>query len=136
MRVIASVYTGSTEKRALDELVGLGAQGQGLVRDLADAAPRQGLALRAEHPASTPPMSAPRTSRTRRSSTGSSGMSELTEIDNPHIIERIRATFEQYWNEPEFEPYDPRVDGDRLAGRARRARGSPALDRAPYRLAA
>ena len=27
---------------------------------------------------------------------------------------RIRATFEQYWNEPEFESYDPRVDGDRL----------------------
>ena len=26
MRVIASVYTGSTEKRALDELVGLGAK--------------------------------------------------------------------------------------------------------------
>ena len=26
MRVIASVYTGSTEKRAIDDLVGLGAQ--------------------------------------------------------------------------------------------------------------
>ena len=37
-----------------------------------------------------------------------------TQVDNAAIIQRIAATFEQYWNEPEFESYDPRVDGARL----------------------
>ena len=30
-----------------------------------------------------------------------------TQVDNASIVERIAATFEQYWNEPEFECYDP-----------------------------
>ena len=37
-----------------------------------------------------------------------------TAVDNPSIVGRIQATFEQYWNEPEFEDYDPRIDGERL----------------------
>ena len=37
-----------------------------------------------------------------------------TQVDNAAIIQRIAATFEQYWNEPEFESYDPRTDGARL----------------------
>ena len=48
MRVICTVYTGSTEKRALDELVGLGCEGQGLLRDFADPLAREGLALRTQ----------------------------------------------------------------------------------------
>jgi superfamily II DNA or RNA helicase len=34
--------------------------------------------------------------------------------EQSHIIDTISATFENYWNDPEFEPYDPARDGDRL----------------------
>ena len=33
---------------------------------------------------------------------------------NPEVIERFEATFEQYWQEPEFEDYKPERDAERL----------------------
>ena len=56
-----------------------------------------------------------------------------TAVDNPAIVDRIRATFEQYWNEPEFQSYDPRVDGERLQA-ALDAEKHPGVVPAPYRL--
>ena len=113
MRVIASVYTGSTEKRALDELVGLGA------------------AVRVSYETSQTRLHAKawlfeRASGFHTAYVGSSNLTHAalldglewnvraTQVDNPRIIERMTATFEQYWNEPEFESYDPHVDGQRL----------------------
>ena len=54
-------------------------------------------------------------------------------VDNAAIIDRIRATFEQYWNEPEFESYDPRVDGERLQA-ALDAENGPGAIPTPFRL--
>jgi superfamily II DNA or RNA helicase/HKD family nuclease len=113
MRAIASVYTGSTEKRALDELVGLGAQ---VKVSYETAATRlHAKAWRFE-----------RNSGYHTAYVGSSNLTHsalleglewnvrATAVDNPRIIERIEATFEQYWHKPEFEPYDPNIDGARL----------------------
>lgn len=113
MRVIASVYTGSTEKRALDELVGLGAR------------------VKVSYETSQTRLHAKawlfhRASGFHTAYVGSSNLTHsalleglewnvrATSVDNPRIVERIAATFEQYWNEPEFISYDPRVDGERL----------------------
>ena len=113
MRVIASVYTGSTEKRALDELVGLGAK------------------VKVSYETSQTRLHAKawlfeRNSGYHTAYVGSSNLTHsalleglewnvrATAVDNPRIVARIAATFEQYWHEPEFESYDPRVDGDRL----------------------
>lgn len=113
MRVIASVYTGSTEKRALDELVGLGAK------------------VKVSYETSQTRLHAKawlfeRNSGYNTAYVGSSNLTHsalldglewnvrATQVDNPAILDRVAATFEQYWNEPEFEPYDPRVDGERL----------------------
>jgi superfamily II DNA or RNA helicase/HKD family nuclease len=113
MRVIASVYTGSTEKRALDELVGLGAK----VKVSYETAQTR---LHAKA------WLFERNSGYHTAYVGSSNLTHsalleglewnvrATIVDNRQIIERIDATFEQYWQEPEFESYDPRVDGDRL----------------------
>jgi len=113
MRVIASVYTGSTEKRALDELVGLGAK----VKVSYDTA-----ATRLHAKA----WLFERNSGYHTAYVGSSNLTHsalleglewnvrATAVDNPRIIDRIAATFEQYWHEAEFEPYNPSVDGDRL----------------------
>lgn len=38
----------------------------------------------------------------------------VSQADNPNILERVSATFDQYWNEPEFVDYHPARDGERL----------------------
>ena len=113
MRVIASVYTGSTQKRAIDDLVGLGAQ------------------VRISYDTSQTRLHAKawlfeRASQFDTAYVGSSNLTQwalvdglewnvrLTSTDNPDIVEQIRRTFDQYWNDPEFEPYDPHIDGERL----------------------
>jgi superfamily II DNA or RNA helicase len=113
MRVIASVYTGSTEKRALDELAGLGAR----VKVSYETAQTR---LHAKA------WLFERNSGYHTAYVGSSNLTHsalleglewnvrATAVDNPRIVARIAATFEQYWHEPEFEPYNPGVDGDRL----------------------
>ena len=125
MRVIASVYTGSTEKRAIDDLVGLGAQ----VRISYDTTQTR---LHAKS------WLFERATQFDTAYVGSSNLTQsalvdglewnvrLTSTDNPDIVEQIRRTFDQYWNDPEFELYDPRVDGDRLE-EALAAQSQPAI---------
>src|SRR5262249_62051362 len=47
----------------------------------------------------------------------------LSGVDSPHLLERFRATFETYWADPHFEPYDP----DRFRQAIGRARALAAL---------
>src|SRR4051794_41484401 len=48
---------------------------------------------------------------------------------HPALLEKFRATFETYWNDPSFETYDPDRDRDRLDDALTAARGRPGLDR-------
>ncbi len=126
MRVISSVYTGSTEKRALDELVGLGAT------------------VKVSYETSQTRLHAKawlfeRNSGYNTAYVGSSNLTHsalldglewnvrATQVDNPVILERVAATFEQYWNEPAFETYDPHVDGERLQEALDAQKGSTGL---------
>ena len=113
LRVIASVYTGSTERRALDELDELGAK----VKVSYDVA-RTRLHAKAWlfH----------RNSGLHTAYVGSSNLTHMAQVDglewnvrlsaaeNSDVIERFKATFEQYWREPEFEDYTPERDSERL----------------------
>ena len=113
VRVIASVYTGSTERRALDDLVRLGAR----VKVSYDVA-RTRLHAKAWlfH----------RESGLHTAYIGSSNLTHTAQTDglewnvrvsaaeNPEVIGRFEATFEQYWQEPEFEDYGPERDAERL----------------------
>ena len=113
VRVIASVYTGSTERRALDELFKLGAQ----VKVSYETA-RTRLHAKAWlfH----------RSSGLHTAYIGSSNLTQTAQIEglewnvrvsateNPEVVERFEATFEQYWQEPEFEDYVPERDTQRL----------------------
>jgi superfamily II DNA or RNA helicase/HKD family nuclease len=131
MRVIASVYTGSTEKRALDELVGLGAR----VKVSYETAQTR---LHAKA------WLFERNSGFHTAYVGSSNLTHsalldglewnvrATQVDNPAIIGRVRATFEQYWNQSEFRSYDPHVDGDRLEAALEAERGGRPVPRGTY----
>ncbi len=122
VRVIASVYTGSTERRALDALVDLGAE----VKVSYEVA-RTRLHAKAWlfH----------RNSGLHTAYIGSSNLTHTAQIEglewnvrvsaaeNPEVVERFEATFEQYWQEPEFEEYAPRRDAKRLDRALARQRG-------------
>ena len=130
VRVIASVYTGSTERRALDELVRLGAR------------------VKVSYEVSRTRLHAKawlfhRASGLHTAYIGSSNLTHTAQIDglewnvrvsaaeNPGVIERFEAAFEQYWQEPEFEDYDPQTDTERIdRALLQQGRGIRSLDSA------
>jgi superfamily II DNA or RNA helicase len=113
MRVIASVYTGSTERRALDELVGLGAKVKVSYETAQTRLHAKAWLFQRDTGFATAYVGSSNLTHTALVD-GLEWNVRATQVDNAAIIQRIAATFEQYWNEPEFESYDPRVDGARL----------------------
>ena len=113
VRVIASTYTGSTERRALDELVNIGAKVK-----VSYESQRTRLHAKAWlfH----------RNSGLHTAYIGSSNLTHVAQTDglewnvrvsnveNPEVINRVKATFEQYWQDSEFQNYDPKHDAQRL----------------------
>ncbi len=49
---------------------------------------------------------------------------KLSENDSKSILDKIQATFESYWNRPEFKSFDPNIDGELLKKALIRARGN------------
>jgi HKD family nuclease len=105
IRVITTTYMGATEKRAVDELVALGAE----VRVAFDARTTK---LHAK------PWLLERESGLTTAFVGSSNLSHslfdglewnvrLSSMDAAHVIDRVRMTFESHWASEHFEPYDP-----------------------------
>lgn len=106
LRVLTTAYMSATDRRALDALRDLGAE----VRVSYDTT-RTRLHAKAWlfH----------RESGFSTACVGSSNLSaaamldglewnvRLSEIDNGPILGKFRATFEQYWDDPEFKPYVP-----------------------------
>jgi superfamily II DNA or RNA helicase/HKD family nuclease len=114
VRVITTTYMGATEKRAVDELVGLGAT----VRVALDARTTK---LHAKA------WLLERASGLSTAFVGSSNLSHtalfdglewnvrLSSMDAAHVIDRVRMTFESHWASEHFEDYDPAVNGEELA---------------------
>jgi HKD family nuclease len=114
VRVITTTYMGATEKRAVDELVALGAE----VRVAFDARTTK---LHAKA------WLLERASGLTTAFVGSSNLSHtalfdglewnvrLSSMDAAHVIDRVRMTFESHWASEHFEPYDPAINGDELA---------------------
>ena len=114
LRVITTTYLGATDARALDALVDeFGAQvrvNYELDRTRLHA---KAWLLR-------------RNSGFHTAYVGSSNLSHaalvdglewnvrLSAVSTPHLLEKFRATFESYWENREFEAYEPASDGKRL----------------------
>lgn len=113
VRVITTTYMGATEKRAVDELVRLGAE----VRVALDARTTK---LHAKA------WLLERASGLTTAFVGSSNLSHtalfdglewnvrLSCVDAAHVIDRVRMTFESHWESEHFDRYDPQVNGDQL----------------------
>ncbi|MDW7712495.1 MAG: DUF3427 domain-containing protein [Deferrisomatales bacterium] len=122
LRVLTTVYTGATQRRALDELCRLGAQIKvSYETDQTRLHAKAWLFHRAEG-LSTAYIGSSNLSRAALVD-GLEWNVRASETDNSGIVARFRAVFDQYWAEAEFQPYDPAGDGDRLARALRRQTG-------------
>ncbi|MEW2381458.1 DUF3427 domain-containing protein [Micromonospora sp. NPDC047707] len=113
LRVITTTYLGATDQRALDRLAELGAH------------------IKISYETRTTRLHAKAWLFRRRTGTttayvGSSNLSKaalvdgvewnvrISNLEQPHVIDTFTATFEDYWNDPAFEDYEPGKDADRL----------------------
>jgi HKD family nuclease len=113
LRVITTTYIGATEQRALDRLVELGAE------------------VKVSYETRTTRLHAKawlfhRATGFSTAYVGSSNLSKaamldglewnvrLTAVEQPHLLDTFRATFDDYWADSEFETYDP-SDADQRA---------------------
>jgi HKD family nuclease len=113
LRIITTVYTGSTERRALDWLASIGAE------------------VKVSYDTRTTRLHAKAWlfERLTGFSTAFIGSSNLThsalldgvewnvrlaQASTPELIEKFKAAFESYWADPDYEPYDPARDADRF----------------------
>ena len=114
LRVLTTTYMGATERGALDRLV----------RDL-------GAEVRVNYETRSTRLHAKawllrRASGYDTAYVGSSNLSRAALLDGlewnvklagshtPELLTKFEATFDSYWADPAFVPYDPDVDGDRL----------------------
>ena len=129
LRVITTTYMGATERLALDRLVReLGAE----VRIQYDAA-RTRLHAKA--------WMFRRNTHYDTAYVGSSNLSRaalldgvewnvrLSRVATPSLLDKFHGTFDTYWNDASFEPYDPDRDRDRLDDALAEASGSRQHDR-------
>jgi superfamily II DNA or RNA helicase len=114
LRVITTTYLGATDARALDALVEeFGAEVRINYETQRTRLHAKAWLLR-------------RNSGFHTAYVGSSNLSHaalvdglewnvrLSAVSTPHLLEKFRATFESYWQNVEFDPYDPSSDGKRL----------------------
>jgi superfamily II DNA or RNA helicase/HKD family nuclease len=113
LRVITTTYMGATEQRALDRLADLGAQ---VCVSYETRTTRLHAKAWLFH----------RATGTSTAYVGSSNLSRaalldglewnvrISALEQPYLIETFSATFDEYWNDPAFEEYQPYRDQVRL----------------------
>ncbi|MDO8794035.1 MAG: DEAD/DEAH box helicase family protein, partial [Vicinamibacterales bacterium] len=114
LRVITTVYTGSTERKALDWLVALGAQVKVSYDTQSTRLHAKAWMFRRATGYSTAYIGSSNLSKSALID-GVEWNVRLSEVTSPDILEKFDATFSSYWQSPEYEDYDPARDGDRLA---------------------
>jgi superfamily II DNA or RNA helicase/HKD family nuclease len=113
VRVITTVYTGSTERKALDWLVSLGAQVKVSYDTQSTRLHAKAWMFRRATGYSTAYIGSSNLSKSALID-GVEWNVRLSEVTSPDILEKFDATFDTYWQSAEYEDYDPTRDGDRL----------------------
>lgn len=127
IRLIGSTYLGSTEAKALDALVELGAQVKVSYDTSSTRMHAKAWLFERASGFSTAFIGSSNLSRTAMLD-GLEWNVRLAEVDTPAVLETFRVTFESYWNDPNVESYDP----ERFAFAMREEhRGNDASDISP-----
>ncbi|MBW3650393.1 MAG: DUF3427 domain-containing protein [Actinobacteria bacterium] len=128
MRVITTTYVGATERRAVDELVRLGAQVKVSYETQRTRLHAKAWLFRRNSGMDTAYVGSSNLSRAALID-GLEWNVRLSRTENAAVLDKFAATFDSYWQDPSFESYEPERDGDRLD----QALGS-AFRREPLRL--
>lgn len=129
VRVITTTYVGATERRALDELVRLGAEVKISFETQRTRLHAKAWLFRRRSGFDTAYVGSSNLSRSALLD-GLEWNVRLSRAENPALIDKFAATFDAYWEHPGFETYDPERDRDRLDDALRHA-----ARREPLRLA-
>lgn len=114
LRVITTTYMGATERRALDRLVrDFGAEIRISYEQNSTRLHAKAWLLRRDTGFDTAYVGSSNLSRAALLD-GLEWNVRLSSVTTARLLDKFEATFESYWNRPEFEPYDPATDADRL----------------------
>ncbi|KRF01518.1 helicase [Nocardioides sp. Soil777] len=129
IRVVTTTYIGGTERRALDRLV----QDFGAEVKVQYDAKRTRLHAKAwlfdRHTGYDTAYVGSSNLTTSAMLEGVEWNVRLSAAATPALLDKFRATFDAYWNSPEFESYDPERDRDRLDDALLEAKGAKSSGR-------
>lgn len=112
-RVITTVYMGASDQKAIDFLKHIGAQ----VKVSFDTRRTRLHAKAWNFHRKTGYTTAYIGSSNLSASAQTDGLEwnvRLSALETPHLIKKFEATFNNYWNDPEFENYDPQTHSNKL----------------------
>jgi superfamily II DNA or RNA helicase/HKD family nuclease len=126
VRIVTTTYLGSTERRALDELVRLGAQVRVSYDDANTRLHAKAWLFTRRTGYSTAYVGSSNLSATAQH-LGLEWNVRLSAIGNPELLDKVRASFDTYWASDQFDDYDPARDTERFDAAIAKARGGTAL---------
>jgi superfamily II DNA or RNA helicase/HKD family nuclease len=112
VRIITTTYMGATEQRALDRLAELGADIRISYETRTTRLHAKAWLFRRASGASTAYVGSSNLSKSALID-GMEWNVRLSQLEQAPILDTFAATFEEYWNDPAFEPYDPDDPDDR-----------------------
>lgn len=113
LHVITTVYTGSTERKAIDWLVKLGAHVKVSYDTNSTRLHAKAWLFRRATGFSTAYIGSSNLSKAALMDGGEWNV-RLSEVGSADILEKFDATFNTYWESPEYEAYEPERDGVRF----------------------
>ncbi len=135
LRVLTTTYTGSTERRALDLLVELGAEVKVSYDTQTTRLHAKAWMFHRDSGFSTAYIGSSNLSHSAMID-GKEWNVRLSQADAGDILAKFQANFESYWADPGFESFDPVRDRDRFDAAVRRSEGEEipfvSLDLTPY----
>ncbi|MGW0484840.1 DUF3427 domain-containing protein [Nonomuraea sp. NPDC003214] len=113
LRVVTTTYIGATDRLALDRLAAMGAEIRVSYDTRMTRLHAKAWLFHRGSGLSTAYVGSSNLSRTALSH-GLEWNVRLAQAEQPHLIDTFAATFDDYWGDPSFEPYDPEHDAERL----------------------
>ncbi|MGE3507267.1 MAG: DEAD/DEAH box helicase family protein, partial [Vicinamibacterales bacterium] len=124
LRVITTVFTGSTERKALDWLVARGAEVKVSYDTQSTRLHAKAWLFRRNSGFSTAYIGSSNLSKSALVD-GVEWNVRLSQVGSPDILEKFDATFDTYWESPEYESYDPVRDRVRFDRAVAPEQGDP-----------
>lgn len=106
LRVITTTYIGATERRALDRLVEIGAEVKVSYETRMTRLHAKAWLFHRDSGYATAYVGSSNLSKSALLD-GLEWNVRLSEVEQGHLLDTFRATFDEYWEDPAFETYDP-----------------------------